>query len=131
MVGKMTVRLTDQIIYQQDVKLSGNMHEEYEDKTISALHKVALRVIDLFDESETVYIIVDRADRTRDGGKTDHRKALLKAFVKMVEAARSKLRVLVLISGNNWQVEKHQDELGEKMKDRLIIHTATQEYKSR
>ena len=123
----MTVRLTDHIIYQQDVKLSGNMHEEYEDKTISALHKVALRVIDLFDESETVYIIVDRADRTRDGGKTDHRKALLKAFVKMVEAARSKLRVFVLISGNNWQVEKHQDE----MKDRLIIHKATQEYKSR
>ena len=74
---------------------------------------------------------MDRADRTRNGVKADHRKAFLKAFVKMVEAARSKLKVLAVISGNNWPVEMHQDELGEKMRDRVIIHTATQEYGSR
>lgn len=107
------------------------VYEEYEEKRLSALQKVALRVIDLFDESETVYIIVDRADRCRDGGKADHRKALLKSFVKMVEAARSTLRILVVIKGNSWSVEQRRDELGEKMEDRVIVHTATQKYKTR
>ncbi|MCJ1244750.1 hypothetical protein MMC30_001950 [Trapelia coarctata] len=95
---------------------------------IDALEKVALRVISFFDKSETVYIIVDRADRCRDVGKVDHRKALLKAFVKMVEAARSKLKILTVIDGNSWRMESHRDELGERMKERVIAHTAEQRY---
>ena len=116
---------------QKCEELSKKEYEEYEEKRFSSLQKVALRVVDLFDKSETVYIIVDRADRCRDFRKADHRKALLNAFVKMVEAARSKLRILVVIHGNSWPVEKHRDELGEKTKDRVIIHTATQNYKTR
>jgi len=50
---------------------------------------------------------------------------LLKALVKMVEAARCKLRVLVVINGYQWEVERRQDELGEK-RGRVIVHTAVQ-----
>lgn len=94
---------------------------------VLAMERVALRVIDFFDESETLYIVVDRADRCRDFKTVDHRKVLLKIFIKMVEAARCKLRVLTVINGHNWRVENHQDELGAKMKDRFILHTKDQE----
>ena len=94
---------------------------------VLAMERVALRVIDFFDESETLYIVVDRADRCRDFRTVDHRKVLIKVFIKMVEAARCKLRVLTVINGHNWRVENHQDELGAKMKDRFILHTKDQE----
>ena len=94
---------------------------------VLAMERVALRVIDFFDETETLYIVVDRADRCRDFRTVDHRKVLIKVFIKMVEAARCKLRVLTVINGHNWRVENHQDELGAKMKDRFILHTKDQE----
>lgn len=101
---------------------------ENEGKWLSAFHKVALRVMSFFDDLETVHVILDRADRCCDLKKgVDHRKPLLKALVKMVEAARCKLRVLVVINGCQWDVERRRDELGEKMKGRVIVHRAEQE----
>ena len=98
-----------------------------EDERLSALHKVARRVVGFFDESETVYVILDRLDRCCDLKKrVDHRKPLLKALVRMVEAARCKLRVLVVINGYSWSVEQRRDELEEKLKGRVIVHTAEQ-----
>ena len=94
---------------------------------VLVMERVALRVIDFFDESETLYIVVDRADRCRDFKTVDHRKVLLKIFIRMVEAARCKLRVLTVINGHSWRVENHQDELGAKMKDRFILCTKDQE----
>ncbi|MCJ1266406.1 hypothetical protein MMC22_006291 [Lobaria immixta] len=98
------------------------------DERLSAFQKVALRVIGFFDETETVYVILDRADRCCDWKELDHRKPLLKVLVKMVEAARCKLRVLVVINGSQWNVEKRRDELGEKIKGRVILYTAEQKY---
>ena len=98
-----------------------------EDDKVLAMERVALRVIDFFEESESLYIVVDRADRCRDPKAVDHRKALLRIFVKMVEAARCKLRVLTVIDGHSWSVENHRDELGAKMDDRVIMHTEEQE----
>lgn len=97
-----------------------------EDDRVLATERVALRVIDFFDASETLYIVVDRADRCRDPKTFDHRKMLLKVFIKMVEAARCKLRVLTVLNGHNWRVENHRDDLGAKMKERFIVHTAEQ-----
>ena len=98
-----------------------------EDERLLTLHKVALRVVRFFDESETVYVVLDRLDRCCDLKKgVDHRKPFLKALVRMVEAARFKLRVLVVINGYQWRVEQRQDELGEKVKGRVIVHTAEQ-----
>ena len=97
-----------------------------EDDRVLAMEMVALRVIDFFDESETLYIVVDRADRCRDPKTFDHRKMLLKVFIKLVEAARCKLRVLTVLNGYSWRVESYQDELGAKMKERFIVHTGKQ-----
>lgn len=101
--------------------------DKAEKDRVIAMEKAALRAIDLFDESETAYIIVDRADRCRDLKRAaDHRKVLLKGFVKMVEAARCKLKILVVVDGRSWPVKKYQDELGAKMQERLIVCTANQ-----
>ena len=98
-----------------------------EDGKLAALHKVALRVVNLFDESETVHVVLDRVDRCCDLKKrVDHRKPVLKALVKMVEAARCRLRVLVVVNGYQWSVEQRVDELEVKIKGRFIVHTAEQ-----
>lgn len=106
----------------------GRFHQRgiNEGDRVLAMERVALRVIDFFDESETLYIVVDRADRCRDSKTVDHRKNLLRIFIKMVEAARCKLRILTVTDGHSWRVERYQDELGAKMKDRVILHTAEQ-----
>lgn len=96
---------------------------------VSATERAALRVIDLFDDSETLHIVVDRVDRCQDPKTVDHRKMLLIVLIKMVEAARCKLKVLTVMNGQIWGVEDYQDEFGAKMKDRLIVHTVEQEMK--
>lgn len=79
------------------------------------MERVALCVNDFFEESGTLYIVVDRADRCRDPKAVDHRKTLLRMFVKMVEAARCRLRVLTVIDGYSWGVENYRDKSGAKM----------------
>lgn len=111
----------------QNVKHQGRSIMDIEDERLAAFHKVALRVLNFFHESENVYIIIDRADRCCDLKKgSDHRKPLLKTLVRMVEAARCTLKVLVVINGDQWDVERRKDELGEKIKGRVIVHTAEQ-----
>ena len=111
----------------QKIEHQGKNMTDIEDERLSAFHKVAFRVMNFFQESESVYIIIDRADRCCDLKKGfDHRKPLLKMLVKMVEAARCKLRVLVVINGDQWDVERRQDELGKKMRGKVIVHTAEQ-----
>ena len=118
---ELRAELDDLQKYEHEVKSA-------EDERLSALRKVALRVVGFFDESETVYVVLDRLDQCCDLKKQiDHRKPLLKALVRMVEAARCKLRVLVVINGYQWPVEQRRDELEEKVKERIIVHTAEQE----
>lgn len=95
-----------------------------DDLRASIVEKIALRVIGLFDESDTVYIVVDRVDlcNTVRPVKTDHRYALLRVLVEMVQATRAKLRVLAVLNGMNLRVKEGQDELGITMKDRVIIY---------
>lgn len=96
-----------------------------EDEGLLALRNVALRVVGFFDESETVHVVLDRLDRCCDLKKrVDHRKPFLKALVRMVEAARCKLKVLVVFNGYQWSVE--QDELEEHVGGRVILHTVEQ-----
>lgn len=95
---------------------------------ILAMKNVALRVIDLFDELDILYVIVDRADRCRDKNRIDHRKTLMRTFVEMVEATRCRIRILTVIDGGSWCGENVRDELGERRKERVIVHTAEQQY---
>ncbi|KAL8829989.1 MAG: hypothetical protein Q9191_001685 [Dirinaria sp. TL-2023a] len=111
----------------QNVEHQGRSIMDIEDERLAAFHKVSLRVLNFFHESEHVYIIIDRADRCCDLKKgSDHRKTLLKTLVRMVEAARCTLKVLVVINGDQWDVERRKDELGQKIKGKVIVHTAEQ-----
>ena len=102
--------------------------ENKDELRASIMQKIALRVIkNLFDESDTVYIIVDRTDRCNVvKNQTDHRKALLQVLVAMVQAARATIRVLAVVDGRSWNVHKYEDELGITMKDRVIFHAREQ-----
>ena len=113
----------------QKYEYRDNKFEKTEDQRLSAFHKVALRAIDFFDESETVHVTLDRADRCCDlKNRFDHRRPLLKTLVKMVEAARCKLRVLMVFNGNQWDAKERVDDLEEKMKGKIIPLRANQGY---
>ena len=106
-----------------------NKAMETENERLSAFQKVALRVIGFFDESETVHITLDRADRCCDlKKKVDHRSPLLKTLVKMVEAANCRLRVLMVINGYQWDAKERVDDLEENMKGKIILLRAEQGY---
>lgn len=73
--------------------------------------QVALRVIEYFDESETVHIVLDRADRCVDprigwNSLGDHCMPLLETLVKMMGKAKCKLKVLVVFHGNWCAVDR-------------------------
>ena len=106
-----------------------NKFVDTENERLSAFQKLAIRVIGFFDESETVHVTLDRADRCCDlKARVDHRRPLLKTLVKMVEAARCKLRVLMVVNGNQWNVKERVDDLEEKMKGKIILLRAEQGY---
>jgi len=111
----------------EDLSNNTSKDDMNEDKRIATLEKIAWRVVNFFEESETVYIIVDRVDRCMDPRKAaDHRKALLKALVRMVEGAKCNLKILAVINGYDWRVEDRRDEFGEEKKGIFIIHTERQ-----
>ena len=92
------------------------------------MKKIAMRIIKLFKEFETVYIIVDRVDRCNmvRPRKIDHRKALIRFLVELVQTARAKLRILAVVDGGSWQLPEDKDDLGIKMDDRVITHRVEQ-----
>ncbi|EXJ70040.1 uncharacterized protein A1O5_07113 [Cladophialophora psammophila CBS 110553] len=111
----------------QDRKVANNHNHHHETKKLSTFERVALRALDLFDESEQVQIILDRADRCCDLVKgVDHRKPLFKLLVKLVDVARCNLKVLAVVNGDQWDIEPRSDELGQRMEGRVIVHTAMQ-----
>ncbi len=97
-----------------------------DDSRIATLVKIALRVINLFEAGQTVYIVVDRVDRCTYPGRADHRRALTKALVRMVEGAKCNLKILAVINGYDWRVEDIRDEFGAEKKGSMIIHTERQ-----
>ena len=122
--------LRDEQRYSELRTKLGNLRQIVNDdrERAIAMERVAVRVVKFFDESETVYIVVDRADRCRDVQKDiDHRKPLLKILVKMVEEARCKLRVLVVMDGHSWPEKKYRDNVGVKMEERFVVCSATQQ----
>ena len=119
--------LRDEQRYAELRTALGKFHQTVIDerKKVTAMENVALRALDFFDEAEIAYIVVDRADWCRE--KTvDHRKNLLKVLVKMVEAARCKLKILTVVDGYSWPVKDYHDELGAKMSEKLIVYRAEQ-----
>ncbi|KAF7936397.1 uncharacterized protein EAE98_002616 [Botrytis deweyae] len=79
----------------------GKHSNENSEAELNVLQNIAARIIGFFEPSEIVYIVIDRVDRC-SRNPPNHRKALLDALVKMVEAADCKLKVLTVINGYDW-----------------------------
>lgn len=97
------------------------------DELKASLQRLALQVISLFDESDVLYYMLDRVHPSKSvkPNELDHR-ALLEVLVAMVQTARAKLRVLVVVNGWNWNGRNYEDELGITMKNRILIHERRQ-----
>ncbi|KAL1306188.1 hypothetical protein AAFC00_004290 [Neodothiora populina] len=91
----------------------------------SALEKVVLRVLSLFDESKVIHIVVDRADLCRED-EQDHCRKLMRLLVRMVHKARCRLKILAVVNKADWAIENDRDDLEDRGQGRVIIHTMVQ-----
>lgn len=87
----------------------------------SHIQKVLLRILNLFDGTKTVWIVVDRADRCKG-----HRMKLLKAFASLVKEAKVKVRVLVVVNGYDWKVDDEIDELRQREDKSVVLKIGRQ-----
>ncbi|KAK7433892.1 hypothetical protein Landi51_13763 [Colletotrichum acutatum] len=91
-----------------------------------ALQDVVLEVLNLFKEEQTVWIVVDRPDQCKERGGHDHKRILAQALVNLLESAKSRVRVLLVVNGHDWRVDKEFDEFGQSKQDSVAVHTALQ-----
>ncbi|KAF2968879.1 hypothetical protein GQX73_g4652 [Xylaria multiplex] len=94
-----------------------------------SLAKVALRVLNMFPSSTTVWIILERLDQCRDEESTNlHRKMLLKFLVRLVEDENlsPRVRVLAAVSSVDWRIEDQQDEMDQTKKDSVVFWSLEQ-----
>ncbi|KAI1176379.1 hypothetical protein F4777DRAFT_597702 [Nemania sp. FL0916] len=111
-------------IYDQATRIGHEPHIIQE-----SLGRVALRTLNMFDPSMTVWIIIDRADQCRGHGSRNlHRKALLKFLVRLVENENLKVRVRVLtvVNGVDWKPEEQEDEIDRSKNDSIVFLTLEQ-----
>lgn len=114
--------------YHEATEAGDKKHEEQEnkDKALRLLEKVALRVLNIFEPTQTVWIIIDRVDRCRLRSGFNHQKKLLKTLVHLVEKSKGKVRVLAVVNGHDWKVGEYDDELGQRKEGSVILHTVEQ-----
>ncbi|OKL60821.1 hypothetical protein UA08_03413 [Talaromyces atroroseus] len=74
---------------------------EYQQRTTSAENYK-------YGESESLYMVVDRADRCRNFRDYDHREALKDGLKTMIYASRCQLKILAVFDGIGWD----EDEKG-------------------
>lgn len=97
-------------IYRKSVEVHGRSGDSRD--TNEALERVALKALNMFAPTETVWIFLDRVDRCRSSSRKANGKRLLKALVHLVEKASLKVRVLVTVNGYDWPADSQVDELG-------------------
>jgi hypothetical protein len=110
--------------YHEAANVGDKEHEEhkYSDKALRLLQKIALRVLNMFEPTQTVWIIIDRVDRCKLGSKFNHRKKLVKTMVHLVERAKVKVRVLAVVNGFDWKVDEQSDEFEQSNEESVILH---------
>jgi hypothetical protein len=110
-----------------EYRSSAESKRDYNDKTSTYLQNVAIRILNTFDSTRSVWIILDRVDRCRNHPKSNYRKKILKAMVHLVENSKAKIRVLAVVNGHDWRVDEEIDELGQNRPKSIAIHLARQE----
>ncbi|KFA54444.1 hypothetical protein S40293_11529 [Stachybotrys chartarum IBT 40293] len=80
------------------------------DEVNKLLRKIVLRVLNTFDPTEPIYIILDRVDKCQaspTGSKSNYqRRPLLKAMAALVKQARVKVRILAVVDTWSWGIEE-------------------------
>ncbi|KAL4800786.1 hypothetical protein BDV19DRAFT_352147 [Aspergillus venezuelensis] len=127
-VGKQRDALRAELYKYQESAMTKSANMMGSDRQTDVLHDIARRVVEFFNESETLYIIIDRVDRCCDYRNFDHRKSLMDGLVRMVNVARCKLKILSVSESSGWSIEHHRDELGILAMDRVVVHTKHQSY---
>jgi hypothetical protein len=71
----------------------------------------AFEALNMFRSFKTVWVVLDRLDQCAPKPPNYHRKALLKALVKLAEnqELKVKFRVLVVVNAIDWDVEEQAD----------------------
>jgi hypothetical protein len=105
--------------YRQKMASEENYRHGHNDKT-DALYGIARRVVRLFKESESVCIVVDRADLCRNFVDYDQRGALKDGLEEMIRAARCRLKILVISNGIGSREEENRDAVGQSIIQRKI-----------
>jgi len=114
----------------QEFENRGPKLETYEIDKLEALHRVGLRVIDFFNENDSIYIIVDRVDRCRDFKTIDHRKLLLECLRRLADGAKCGLKILVVVDKRGWPKNYEENIRREVKSGKVVIHTAEQKLQS-
>ena len=99
--------------------------EELSNKANAILQKVALRVLNTFDPTKPVWIVLDRGDKCK-AGAFNHRKKLAKSLVYLVENAKVNVKILAIVNGYDWRVDEMADELGQSKEESLNVHKMEQ-----
>lgn len=80
-----------------------------------ALEAMLVRVLDTFDEDQTIWLILDRVDKCLTMVEWNrHRRALLKVLSHAVERTTARLKVLAINKQSDWNIDNFMDELVEE-----------------
>jgi len=92
---------------ESPVSTGSRRKKETKTKRTMALQDIAVRVIGMFESTETVDIVIDRLDfcRARPAGdqEIDNRRTLLQTLSKMVSKTRAMVKIMVVINWHGWK----------------------------
>ena len=98
----------------------------YGERSTASLREVALGTLNILDRTKTVWIILDHVERCKSG-TVNHRKELMKALVYLMEKAAVRVRVLAVVNGNDWRIDKQVDELGQNIEGSICCRKVEQQ----
>lgn len=106
--------------------------EEYrqsdEDGIVGSLRRIAVRVLNLFNSSEAVWIILDRVDRCcHPRTNNNHRNAFMQFLVHLVKSVKVRVRILAVVNGSDWTADRVLGEFETSRSRSLICHVAEQQ----
>lgn len=91
------------------------------------LVKIAFRVLNMFDSSKTIWIILDRLDQCKGKESRNlHRETLMNIMIRLVEEQQSlkvKVRVLGIVNAADWKFDEYIRERDQTKNGSIILRT--------
>lgn len=111
----------------REAKSSASEVQQWKKGRVSFVEMIAVSIIEFFNVLDTIYIFIDRADLCFEQDGEDDRTELLRILIKMVKNSRAKLRILTVYNSDYWDVSPLQNQLQERLGDRIIFYHMEQE----